>query len=73
MSFGNVKEESVKKLWIEMKNNIGNPQIGCFAQKVNREVFKQSEGKIPLQKEKAINICNENKSDNYPKYYRDLQ
>lgn len=73
MNFGNVKEKSIKKLWIEMKNHIGNPKIGCFAQKVNREVFKQSEGILPLSKEKAINICNKNKSDRYPKYYRDLQ
>lgn len=73
MNFGNVKEESVKKLWIEMKNHIGKPKIGCFAQKVNKEVFKQSEGILPLSKEKAINICNKNKSDRYPKYYRDLQ
>jgi len=73
MSFGNVKEESVKKLWIEMKNHIGKPKIGCFAQRVNREVFKASEGVYPLKKEKAISICNKNKSDKYPKYYRDLQ
>ncbi len=56
-----------------MKNHIGKPKIGCFAQKVNREVFKQSEGILPLSKEKAINICNKNKSYRYPKYYRDLQ
>lgn len=72
MSFGNVKEDSIKKLWIEMKNYIGKPKIGCFAQKVNKEVFKQSEGMLPLNKEKAISICNKNKSDKYPKYYRDL-
>lgn len=72
MSFGNVKEESIKSLWIEMKNYIGKPKIGCFAQMVNKEVFKQSEGMLPLNKEKAISICNKNKSDKYPKYYRDL-
>lgn len=72
MSFGNVKEESIKRLWIEMNNYIGKPKIGCFAQKVNKEVFKQSEGTLPLNKEKAISICNKNKSDKYPKYYRDL-
>lgn len=72
MSFGNVKEESIKKLWVEMNNYIGKPKIGCFAQKVNREVFKQSEGTLPINKEKAISICNKNKSGKYPKYYRDL-
>lgn len=73
MSFGNIKEESIKKLWIEMNNHIGNPKIGCFAQKVNKQVFKKSEGILPINKSVAIEICNENKSDRYPKYYRDLQ
>lgn len=73
MNFGNVKEESIKKLWSEMKNYIGKPKIGCFAQKVNKEVFKQSEGILPLQKTKAVSICNKNESDKYPQYYRDLQ
>lgn len=73
MSFGNVKEESIKKLWSEMNNYIGKPKIGCFAQKVNEEVFKLSEGVLPLKKAKAVVICMENKSDKYPKYYRDLQ
>lgn len=73
MSFENVKEKSIKNLWIEMKNYMGNPKVGCFAQKINREVFKQSEGILTLSKENAINICNKNKSDRYPKYYRDLQ
>jgi len=73
MSFGNIKEESIKKLWIEMNNHIGKPKIGCFAQKVNKEIFKKSEGILPINKSVAIEICNENKSDRYPKYYRDLQ
>ncbi|WP_053955028.1 radical SAM/SPASM domain-containing protein [Inediibacterium massiliense] len=73
MSFGNVKKESIKKLWVEMHNSIGKPKIGCFAQKVNKEVFKKSEGRLPLNKEKAICICSQNKSNKYPKYYRDLQ
>lgn len=73
MSFGNIKEESIKKLWIEMNNHIGKPKIGCFAQKVNKQVFKKSEGILPINKSVAIEICNENKSDRYPKYYRDLQ
>lgn len=73
MSFGNVREESIKKLWVNMSNDIGKPKIGCFAQKVNREVFEKAEGVLPLQREKAVSICNKNKSDKYPEYYRDLQ
>lgn len=73
MSFGNVKEESIKKLWLQMKNHIGKPKKGCFAQCVNKEVFKEAKGRLPIQKEKATKICTKNKSDKYPKYYRDLQ
>lgn len=73
MSFGNVKEESIKKLWLEMKNYIGKPKIGCFAQRVNKEAYKDVNGMLPIEKEKAVKICAKNKSEKYPKYYRDLQ
>jgi MoaA/NifB/PqqE/SkfB family radical SAM enzyme len=73
MNFGNVRDESIIKLWKEMNKVIGMPKIGCFAQKVNRQVYEMSEGAIPLNKEESIDICRNNLSDKFPKYYRDLQ
>lgn len=73
MSFGNVKEKSIKSLWLEMNKSIGIPKVGCFAQRVNKEIYKVAEGKLPLNKEKAVQICDKNKSDKYPEYYKKLQ
>lgn len=73
MSFGSVREKSIKELWKEMNEIIGIPKIGCFAQQINRQVYENAEGNLPLKKEEAIHICRENRSHRFPKYYRDLQ
>lgn len=73
MDFGCVKDGKTNELWKEMNSIIGKPKIGCFAQKVNRQVYERSEGKLPLSKEESITICREFRSNKFPKYYRDLQ
>jgi hypothetical protein len=69
MSFGNVKEESIKGLWREMNTAIGNPKLSCFAQKVNRQVIEIAEGQLPLNKEKSTIICQKHQSKKMPDYY----
>ncbi len=73
MDFGSVRDESISKLWVEMNKIIGNPKIGCFAQRVNTQVYKKSNGRLPLNKNQSIEICSKNKSQKLPKYYRNLQ
>ena len=73
MSFGNVRENSVKALWEGMNEVMGIPKIGCFAQKINREVYEKAQGKLPLNKEQSTKICLHHQSDTFPRYYRDLQ
>lgn len=73
MDFGSIGDGSIKKLWKEMNAEIGIPKIGCFAQRVNKEVYERAEGKLPLCKEESINICSKNTSDMFPEYYRNLQ
>lgn len=73
MDFGCLCEKGIKELWKEMNSVIGIPKIGCFAQRVNKEVFEKAEGKLPLCKEQSINICSQNKSDKFPEYYRNMQ
>ncbi|MCF6464820.1 radical SAM protein [Clostridium sp. Cult2] len=73
MSFGCIKEKGIKELWKEMNELMGKPKIGCFAQKVNKEVYEKAEGKLPLCKEESIKICKNCISNKFPKYYRDLQ
>lgn len=73
MDFGCINERGIKELWKEMNTNIGIPKIGCFAQRVNKEVCEKAEGKLPLCKEESTRICMENKSDKFPEYYRSMQ
>lgn len=73
MNFGCLREKGIKELWKEMNILMGIPKIGCFAQKVNKEVYEKAEGKLPLCKEESVNICRKCTSDKYPKYYRNLQ
>jgi MoaA/NifB/PqqE/SkfB family radical SAM enzyme len=73
MSFGNVTENSIKELWKEMNAVMGIPKIGCFAQRINREVYHQAQGNLPLAKSESIEICLKNRSEKFPQYYRALQ
>ncbi len=73
MSFGNVRDTSVRELWKNMNFAIGIPKIGCFAQKVNRKVYEESEAGLPLDKTRSEAICSKNKSKKFPQYYRSLQ
>lgn len=73
MDFGCLCEKGIKELWKEMNSVIGIPKIGCFAQRVNKEVYEKAEGKLPLCKDQSINICGQNKSDKFPEYYRNMQ
>ena len=73
MNFGNVNNEIIQKLWLEMKESIGNPKIGCYAQKINMKVHKEANGNLPLGTEESKEICRQNKSNSFPMYYRGLQ
>lgn len=73
MNFGSVREKGIKELWKEMNTIIGLPKIGCFAQRVNKEAYEKSGGKLPLCKEESINICCKNKSQKFPGYYKNMQ
>jgi len=70
MNFGNVKEQGIGELWKEMNMVIGNPKIGCFAQKINRKIVIESNGKFPLDRKKSIEICKKNQSEEMPDYYK---
>jgi MoaA/NifB/PqqE/SkfB family radical SAM enzyme len=73
MNFGNVKEKGIRELWKEMNEEIGLPKTACFAQQINKKLFIKAEGEIPLNREDSIDICRNNKSGKFPRYYRVLQ
>lgn len=70
MSFGNVREENIKKLWKNMNNTMGNPKLKCFAQQVNPQVIQISKGKLPLRKDVSMAICKKYQSEEMPDYYK---
>lgn len=73
MNFGNVKDESVSKLWSEMNEIIGNPKIGCFAMRVNKTIQNIAKETLPLCKEKSEELCLKHKSKEFPDFYKELQ
>lgn len=73
MNFGYIGEKRINELWKEMNEIIGMPKIGCFAQKVNAEVYSKAGGELPLCKEESIAICQKCKSNKLPEYYRNMQ
>jgi len=73
MSFGNIKDISVNKLWLKMSKAIGIPKCSCFAQKINKEIYNLSKGKLPLSPELSLKIVKEHQSKNFPRVYRILQ
>jgi MoaA/NifB/PqqE/SkfB family radical SAM enzyme len=72
MNFGNVRDTSIKTLWKDMNRIIGDPKIGCFAQRVNRQVYNKSEGKLPLDFKQSVHICSSNRSKDFPDYYKNV-
>lgn len=73
MNFGNVQEESVSVLWHNMNKTIGQPKTRCFAQQVNRQIYQESQGDLPLDLQRSCQICKANRSTVMPDYYRNLQ
>lgn len=73
MNFGNVKNEKVSKLWMEMNEAIGNPKIGCFAMNVNNNIKSISNGELPLCKEDSKELCAKNRAKEFPDFYKVLQ
>lgn len=69
MNFGNVKEEGIDTLWKTMNRTIGNPKIGCFAQKINKKVYLEAKGQLPLDKETSSALCKKHQSQTMPDYY----
>lgn len=73
LSFGNVKDKSVKELWLEMNKVMGLPKKECFAQKICHKLQKESNGILPLDKEKSIKICLNSQSKTYPGFFKLMQ
>ncbi|MBU3918618.1 radical SAM protein [Patescibacteria group bacterium] len=58
MSFGNIKEESIKSLWSKMNKAMGGrPKLNCFMQQYSNRIKEVSDGSFPLSPEVSQKIC----------------
>jgi len=73
MSFGNIKDESIKKLWMNMTEAIGIPKYKCYAQEINKKVYKISAGVLPLSPELSFKLAKSTQSKEFPMVYKILQ
>ncbi len=73
LSFGNVKEKSIKELWLEMNEIIGLPKSECFAMKIYRQIKEKGKNGFPINKKDSIEICLTSRANKFPKVYRILQ
>ncbi|MDI6855694.1 MAG: radical SAM protein [Candidatus Thermoplasmatota archaeon] len=72
LSFGNVKEEELKKILERLHNYFTNPREKCFMIENYKEIAKCFEGKLPLPIEKSIEICKSCKPSATPTFYKKL-
>lgn len=73
LSFGNVKETRIRDLWGEMNLAIGIPKSECFAMQINQVLIQKSVGKLPLDKEMSLEICQNYQCQEYPQFYKLMQ
>ncbi|MFZ5353671.1 MAG: radical SAM/SPASM domain-containing protein [Bacillota bacterium] len=73
LSFGNVKETSIRELWAEMNEAIGLPKGECFAFKLHGRLKEISGGKLPLDKDTSIELCKQCKAQDFPYFYKAMQ
>lgn len=73
LSFGNVKETGIRELWEEMNQVIGIPKSECFAMQINQTLIENSMGKLPLNKEMSLEICQNHQCKEYPQFYELMQ
>lgn len=73
LSFGNVKNNKVRGLWLEMNETIGIPKGDCLAKEIFQKLKGKSDQELPLGKKDSIKICLECKTKEYPRFYQILQ
>lgn len=72
LSFGNVKEEDLKKILKRLHIYFANPRNKCFMMENYKEIAKAFDGKLPLPVEKSIEICKKCKRSEIPTFYKKL-
>lgn len=73
MSFGNIREKSIKELWNNMKNNMGGIKQSCLAQSINKKIYDKFDLNIPLSEQDSLKLCKKIDIEPISKYFRTIR
>lgn len=74
LSFGNVLEEPLEKIWLEMGQIFDLPRCECLMKEICKKTSNLKDSQeLPLDSEKSFDLCRAvNNSDKLPKVYKNL-
>ena len=70
LSFGNVVDEDLKGRFGEMIQVAGAPRTHCLARAIAARLLGQ---RLPLGRETSTELCRANRTQSYPRFFKDLQ
>ena len=73
LSFGNVRQTSIKELWPRMHRLIGKPKGRCLGEEVADQIREMRLEELPTALEDSCSICAKLRRDEYPGFYKKLQ
>jgi MoaA/NifB/PqqE/SkfB family radical SAM enzyme len=73
LSFGNLLEEPLTKIWARLGEHFGQPRQACFMKELCKRTGGLGDGELPLKLEASVEFCNKCAHDgNLPKIYRNI-
>jgi len=74
LSFGNVLENSLEKIWLDMGQIFDLPRCECLMKEICKKTSNLKDSQeLPLDSEKSFDLCQAvNNSDKLPKVYKNL-
>ena len=73
LSFGNVFEEPLEKIWLKMGQVFDLPRCGCLMKEICTKTSNLMDSKLPLDSEKSFDLCQAvSRDDKLPKVYKNL-
>ena len=73
LSFGNVRQTSIKELWPRMHSLIGKPKGRCMGEEVADQIREMGLEQLPTAVEDSCSICKKLRHFDYPGFYKTLQ
>lgn len=72
LSFGNIKEDKIDKIWQRMNNSFAKPYKNCFINTHHKIIAKESNGQLPLIEHASQELCKNYPPQGHAPVYRSL-